>query len=328
VTPMMRMARLHGVGDLRIDRIPRPSPGPGEILLRVEGCGVCPTDVRKFAVGVDEGQYPLNPGHEWVGEIAELGAGVTGWHLRERVFGDTYAGYGEWAVMPVAPTDWSYGPLRIGDLPLHRAIFVEPLADCLHAIHDQAAVTEQDRVLVVGACQMGLQMTAVAAAADVPVAVSDPVPGRRELALAMGADLALHPDELASGVNAWSPGGVNAIILTLGRQELVAQCLSLAATGGRLVLFAGFGQSGIATIDVNVVHYRELVITGSEWVGTPPRQRRARYDQALELLRGAGRFALERLVTATCRLDTLPSAFADIHQQRALKYVLEMETSA
>jgi L-iditol 2-dehydrogenase len=325
---MMRMARLHGVGDLRIDQVPRPSPGPGEILLRVEGCGVCPTDVRKFAVGVDDGQYPLNPGHEWVGEIADLGAEVTGWHLRERIFGDTYAGYGEWAVMQVMPTDWSYGPLRIGDLPLHRAVFVEPLADCLHAIHDQAAVTEQDRVLVVGAGQMGLQMVAVAATAGVPVAVSDPVPARRELALSMGADLALRPDELPVGLEAWSPGGVNAIILTIGRQELVAHCLSLAANGGRIVLFAGFGTSGSATIDVNAVHYRELVITGSEWVGTPPRQRRARYEQALELLRGGGRFALERLVTATCRLDTLPGAFAEIRQQRALKYVLEMETSA
>jgi L-iditol 2-dehydrogenase len=325
---MMRMARLHGVADLRVDQVPRPSPGPGEILLRVEGCGVCPTDVRKFVVGVDDGQYPLNPGHEWVGEIAALGAGVTGWYPRERIFGDTYAGYGEWAVMPVRPADWSYGPLRIGDLPLHRAVFVEPLADCLHAIHDQAAVTEQDRVLVVGAGQMGLQMVAVAATVGVPVAVSDPVRGRRELALSMGADLALHPDELPARLEAWSPGGVNAIILTIGRQELVARCLPLAATGGRIVLFAGFGTSGNATIDVNAVHYRELVITGSEWVGTPPRQRRARYDQALELLRGGGRFALERLVTGTCRLDTLPGAFAEIRQQRALKYVLEMETSA
>jgi L-iditol 2-dehydrogenase len=323
----MRMARLHGVGDLRIDQVPRPSPGPGEILLRVEGCGVCPTDVRKFALGVDESQYPLNPGHEWVGEIAGLGAGVNGWRLRERIFGDTYAGYGEWVVMPVTPTDWSYGPLRIGDLPLHRAVFVEPLADCLHAIHDQAAVTEKDRVLVVGAGQMGLQMVAVAAMAGVPVAVSDPVAGRRELALSMGADLALHPDQLLAGLQAWSPGGVDVIILTVGRQELVTHCLTLAATGGRIVLFAGFGTSGNATIDVNAVHYRELVITGSEWVGTPPRQRRGRYEQALDLLRGGGRFALERLVTATCRLDTLPSAFAAIRQQRALKYVLEMETS-
>jgi len=322
----MRMARLHGVGDLRIDQVPRPSPGPGEILLRVEGCGVCPTDVRKFDIGAGDGQYPLNPGHEWVGEIAEIGAGVTGWHLHERIFGDTFAGYGEWAVMPVTPADWSYGPLRIGDLPLHRAVFVEPLADCLHAIHDQAAVTEQDHVLVIGAGQMGLQMVAVAATAGVPVAVSDPVQGRRELALSMGADLALHPDEIEIGLEAWSPGGVNAIILTVGCQDLVANCLSLAAAGGRIVLFAGFGTSGSAMIDVNAVHYRELVIVGSEWVGTPPRQRRARYEQALELLRGGGRFALERLVTATCRLDTLPRAFAEIREQRAMKYVLEMET--
>jgi L-iditol 2-dehydrogenase len=328
VTATMRIARLHGVGDLRIDQVPRPAPGSGEILLRVEGCGVCPTDVRKFAVGVHDGKYPFNPGHEWVGVVADVGPGVTGWRPGERVFGDVYAGYGEWAVLSVTPTDWSYGPLRIGDMPLHRAVFVEPLADCLHAIHDQAAVTDQDRVLVVGAGQMGLQMVAVAADAGAQVAVADPVSSRRDLAIAMGADLALHPDELARSLRTWSPGGVNAIILTLGRQELVAQCLSLAAAGGRLVLFAGFGQSGFATIDVNEVHYRELTIIGSEWVGTPPRQRRGRYDEALALLQGGGRFALERLVTATCQLDTLADAFADVGQQRTLKYVLEMETSA
>src|SRR5258706_12846460 len=167
-------------------------------------------------------------------------------------------------------------------------------------------------------------MVAVAAAAGVPVAVSDPVPGRRELALSMGADLALHPDELARGLTAFSPGGVNAIILTVGRQELVAQCLPLAATGGRLALFAGFGRSGIATMDVNSVHYRQPVIIGSEWVGTPPRQRRARYDQALALLQAAGRSRLGRRFTGPCRRTTLPAAFADFNHQRPLRNRLEM----
>jgi threonine dehydrogenase-like Zn-dependent dehydrogenase len=322
----MRAAQLYGVGDLRLVRVPRPSPGPGEILVRVEACGICPTDVRKFMVGLNDGEYPINLGHEWVGHIAEVGPGVTDWHVGERVFGDTYAGYCEWAVLATTPAEWSYGPLRIGDLPLHRAVFIEPLADCLHAVHDQAAVTETDRLLVVGSGQMGLQIVAVAADAGIAVAVSDPLPERRERALDMGADLAVHPDQLTDAAQAWSPGGVTAIILTLGRQEMVSRCLPLASSGGRLVLFAGFGQGGIASLDVNMVHYRELAIIGSEWVGTPPRQRRARYDQALALLRQGGRFALESLVSAVCSLDTLADAFAGVHEQRELKYVLEMET--
>jgi L-iditol 2-dehydrogenase len=70
VTPAtMRAARLHGIGDLRIESLPVPEPRPGEVLVRIEACGVCPTDARKFAIGVADGGYPLNPGHEWTGHV-------------------------------------------------------------------------------------------------------------------------------------------------------------------------------------------------------------------------------------------------------------------
>ena len=98
----MRAARLHGVGDLRVERPRVPRPGRGELLVRVEACGICPTDVRKHAIGTRDG-YPLNPGHEWVGAVTEVGSGVTGWSTGARVYGDTYAGYAEYALLPVEP---------------------------------------------------------------------------------------------------------------------------------------------------------------------------------------------------------------------------------
>jgi len=110
-----------------------------ELLVRIEACGVCPTDARKFAIGVNDGQYPFNPGHEWVGRVAAVGGEVTGWELGARVYGDTYAGYAEYATIAAHPGDWSRGALAVGELPVERAVFVEPLADCLIADGIQVA---------------------------------------------------------------------------------------------------------------------------------------------------------------------------------------------
>ena len=122
--PTMRSARLHGLRDLRVDTVPRPRAGDDEVLVRIEACGICPTDVRKFLVGVNDGQYPFNPGHEWVGRIVETGRAVDGFEVGDRVYGDTYGGYGEFAVLPVRGNPWSCGPLRVPDgMPTRRAVF-------------------------------------------------------------------------------------------------------------------------------------------------------------------------------------------------------------
>ena len=122
----MRAARLHGIGDLRVESLPVPDPEPGEVLVRVEACGICPTDARKYAIGVNDGDYPLNPGHEWVGRVVSVGPEVDGLAPGERVYGDTYAGYAEFAKIAARPHGWSRGALRLGELPaeacrLHRA---------------------------------------------------------------------------------------------------------------------------------------------------------------------------------------------------------------
>ena len=96
----MRAARLHGIEDLRIDTLEAPVPAAGELLVRIEANGVCATDARKYRVGVNDGTYPFNPGHEWVGRVEEVGAAVTGWSLDDRVYGDTYGGYAELISVP------------------------------------------------------------------------------------------------------------------------------------------------------------------------------------------------------------------------------------
>jgi L-iditol 2-dehydrogenase len=307
----MRAALLHGPGDLRVQDVPVPSPGSRELLIRLEACGICPTDVRKFTIGTD--RYPLNLGHEWVGRVTGLGADADGWRIGDRAFGDTYAGYAELATIAIDPEPWSAGPIRLpDDLALERAVFVEPLADCLHAVHDRAAVAAGERVAVVGAGQMGLQLCAAASSAGAHVTAVEPLDDRRGMAAAFGADDAVDTLPVSS---------FDVVILSVPVPDLVESALGACAAGGRVVLFAGFGDAARTELDLNLIHYRELVLTGSEWVGTPPNQRRDRYEQALDLL-VAGRVPVERLVTARCGLDDLTGAFADLRELRGLKTVL------
>lgn len=315
----MRVARLHGVGDLRVETVPVPEPSPGELLVRVEACGVCPTDVRKFALGLHPEEYPLNPGHEWVGRVEAVGAGVEGWSPGARLYGDTYAGYGEYALLRARAQGWSAGAVRLDDdLPVDRAVFVEPLADCLHAVLDQGRVGAEDRVLVVGAGQMGLQLVAVAARTSAGVLAADGVAGRRALAAEFGAATVVGSDEWAEAARAFRP---TVAILSIGEASLAEELLEVLEPGGRLVLFAGFGDRPGATLDLNRIHYRELSVVGSEWIGTPPNVRPERYAEAAALL-ASGDVPVERLVTGHCGLDGLVDAFAAVRELRGLKTVL------
>jgi len=308
----MRAARLHGIRDLRVEAIPVPEPGAGELLVEVEACGVCATDARKFEVGVNDGHYPFNPGHEWVGRVAALGEGVSGWRLGERVYGDTYGGYADYAVIPVDPIPWSRGPVRLPDgLQLERAVFLEPLADCLHAVHDQAAVTGGQQVVVIAAGSMGLKIIAAAARIGARVLAVEPVASRRQLALDFGAERAIAATGWQAEVEAWSEAkGVDSVILTIGEASLVTPSIAVCRPGARVVLFAGFGIRPEVTIDLNVLHYREIALIGSEWVGTPPNQRRERYDQAAELLI-SGEIPVDRLVTGRCGFEDLGRVLAE-----------------
>ena len=309
----MRVARLHGIRDLRVETVPDPVPGPNELLVRVEACGVCPTDVRKFVHGTSDA-YPLNPGHEWVGRVEALGAGVEGWETGQRLYGDTYAGYAELATLSVVPGPWSHGPLLLPDgLSVERAIFVEPFADCLHAVRDQAALASGQRLVVVGGGQMGLQLVLAGTLQGAAVTLVEPHDERRALGIELGAEAVRDLADVSERADA--------VILSVGNGRLVEACLQVAGPGGRVVLFAGFADAPRVELDLNRLHYDEIALVGSEWIGTPPNQRRAHYADALDAL-VSGRAPLERLVTGRCGLDELEDAFADVQALSGLKTML------
>jgi L-iditol 2-dehydrogenase len=323
LTAMMQVARLHGLKDMRVETVPVPEPGPGELLVRVEACGLCSTDARKYRIGVRDGRYPFNPGHEWLGTVESVGLGVDGWSPGERAYGDTYGGYAEYAVVSAAPGEWSCGAMAIQkEVPRNRAVFLEPLADCLHGVLDQGRVREGDQVVVFSAGSMGLQLAALATRAGGRVIVVEPIQARRELALTFGAETAVAGDGWKDAVLDWTNGhGPDVAIVAVGRGDLVAAAVDVAAPGGRVVAFAGFGDEATGVIDLNRIHYREVTLVGSEWIGAPPNQRWERYGQARDLLT-SGDLPLEDLVTRIVKFDQVAAALDGFAGHQELKTVL------
>jgi L-iditol 2-dehydrogenase len=316
----MRAARLHGLRELSVDRGPVPEAGAGELLVAVEGCGVCSTDARKFAIGVNDGEYPFNPGHEWLGRVVATGPDVDGNWMGKRVYGDRYGGYAEFATIAVRPAGWSNGALELDEsLPLERAIFIEPFADCLHAVHDQARLEPGQLLAVIGGGSMGLQMIAAATRLGARTAVVEPMEARQRLARELGAETTLGVDGWKEAIRDWSGGrGVDAVIVAIGNADVVAESIEVAAAGGRVVAFAGLGDRGSATVDLNRLHYQEISLVGSEWVGTPPNQRFERYEQARELLESS-ELPLEQLVTAECGFDAVGGVLAEFGRHDSVK---------
>ena len=180
----MKAALLYGFGDLRLVDIPKPEYAPDEVLTKVTVCAVCPTDIRKYRVG-NGGvlQFTFNMGHEWVGEVVEVGADVADVTVGDRVLGGGYAGYAEYAPLGgVALRPVGGKPLIVPEgVSDEEATFVEPLADAIHSIVNQGKVTIGGTVLIVGGGQLALQHVMVAKAVGATVIVSEQIAERREL---------------------------------------------------------------------------------------------------------------------------------------------------
>ncbi len=326
----MKAALLYGVEDLRLVDVPCPPVRPDDVLVKVRACGLCPTDLRKYLTG-DAGtlDLPMNLGHEWVGIVAQVGENVSGFREGMRVFGDTYHGYAEYAPISAETRRLSFpnGPLSIPDAVSDEELtFVEPLADCIHAVEDQARVEAGQTVVVCGAGQMGLQVTALARARGARVITSEPRADRRRLALDFGATVTIDPlfHDLVGEVGQLTGGtGADSIILCIGVPSLVNEALMTTRDMGRVVLFAGFERPAVAQIDPNLIHYKELVVTGSEWFGVPPNHRPELYQQAIDLI-AQGSVPVKRLISHRFRLEEIGEAFSTVASSSALKVVIQV----
>lgn len=291
--PSMRAAVYRGPGDVRVEAVPRPRPGPGEILLRVEACGVCGTDLKKVFAGLLP--PPRIFGHEIAGVVAETGAGVTGWlpgdhvaathHVpcRQCFFCDhhqyaqcatykrtgTTAGFepaGGGLAEYVRVMDWVVqgGLTRIpDDVPLELGAFLEPVNTCLKAVR-KARIGPEDVVLVLGLGSIGLWLGQLAQREGAWVVGADPVEFRRDWAAGLEIDVcAPSANAVAAALSRRTSGrGADVALVAAPRAEAVSVALQAIRPGGTVLLFA-HTRSQPLTLDVAHVGVQEKTLIGS-----------------------------------------------------------------
>lgn len=343
----MKAVVYHGAGDVHVEQVDTPSPGPGEVVIRVLANTICGTDLRIVRGLKKKGVIaPRILGHEVAGIIAATGDGVTNYspgetvglcptyscggcvqcqrgrpHLCENalVLGhQTDGGMADYILIPERAV--SDGVIVSYDAPLDpaAAALAEPLS-CV--IHGQRFLKPGigDTVLVLGGGAIGLLHSAVAKHSGArQIILSEPMAFRRELGSQFGVDIAVDPTstDLEQVVMEATDGhGADVVIVCIGIPALVNQALSLAAKHGRVSLFAGFPADETAAVDANLVHYRELTVVGSSNSSVPD------YQQAMGLLE-AGTITVDSLVTHRFSLDDYDEAVETISAPDAIKVAI------
>lgn len=298
----MKAALLYAPGDLRVEDVPRPEPGPGDVLLQVEVALTDGTDLKTFRRGhpLLAREAPAPFGHEFCGVVdgrrvvaansapcGECEGCARGEQCRALVF--LAGAYADWIVVPERIAAVNLHDVPPGVAP-EVAAMVEPLACCLRGVV-RAGVSAGDSVAILGAGPIGLMLAAcVADAGGWPVIVGGR-PERLALVDAFGA-------EVGEG------RGADVVIEAAGTEQAWADAVSLVRPGGTVVVFGGLPRDARPGVDAYRLHYEELTVRGS-FHHTP-----ATVRAALAFL-ASGAYPWERLVTHRVSLADLPALFAE-----------------
>jgi len=309
----MHAAVYHGVNDVRMETVPVPEIGAGEILVRVHTCGICGTDLKKIATGSHSA--PRIFGHETAGTVAAIGAGVGNFKVGDGVMvfhhipcGDCY--YCRHKVFAQCPTykkvgatagyeasgggfseyvrvmDWivgNGGVVRIPDgVSFEQASFIEPVNTCMKGI-ETLRLIEDETVLVIGQGPIGIILAVLARRRGARVITSDLLRQRHTISKAFG----LNENIDASSVNTVQTvkeltegRGADAVILAVAVNGLIRPAMDATRPGGRVLLFAQT-QHGEATIDPAAICVDEKSLLGS-------------YSASVDLQHESAQFVLNR----------------------------------
>lgn len=321
----MKAALMYGIGDLRVVDLPRPTITDDQILVAVRACGICPTDIRKYRTG-NHGvlKLPMNLGHEFTGDVVEVGANIK--HIKPgmRILGDGYAGYTELAVITA---EYAHGSFELPDnVSYEDGTFVEPLADCVYCIESTIHVAMGDKIAIIGQGTMGQMKLKVAKHRGLKVMAVDVRDDRLEHSKKWGADLVVKPDDFVEAARDWTKGqGLDAVVLSVGAPAALNQAMQAVKERGWISLFGGFKNGATATIDPNLIHYKEIYITGSYWVGIPGKysNRNRWYGKSIELI--AERIVpVNELITHRFPLDEIVKGFEVMESLEGFKVIINI----
>jgi L-iditol 2-dehydrogenase len=294
----MKAAVYRAVNEVRFETIPVPQIGAGEVLVRIDTCGVCGTDLKKIHTNSHPG--PRVFGHEMAGTIAAVGEGVSGFSVGERVMAfhhipcancfycrkqtfaqcETYKKVGTTAgFIPagggfaeyIRVMDWIVGQdekpaglVKIpDDIPFEQAAFIEPVNTCYKAVL-ALHLEPDDTVLVIGQGSIGVILAALAKRTGATVLTSDLYPERHTIAAQFGLDRPLDArgDVVAAARAATEGRGADVALVAVGADSLIAQAMEAIRPGGRVMLFAST-QHGTAGFDPAAVCMDEKTLMGS-----------------------------------------------------------------
>lgn len=302
----MRYSQLIAPRTSEVVEEPTPDPGPGEVLVRVEACGVCASELHPWRDGA--GSYPRRFGHEPVGVVEAVGPEVDAFRAGERVTGLFHGAYAD--LVLAETTDL----LPVPDGLDPENALGEPLACLVNAVR-RTSIALADRVAVVGLGFMGLGIVQLARLRGPGRIVAvDVREEARALALALGADEALHPDDvppayLLDEFRHWdSDRGFDVVVEAAGVGPALALAGRMVRAHGVLSI-VGFHQGGPRSVDVGIWNWKAIDVVNAHV------RRHADLMESMRVglvLAARGEIALGRLVSHRYRLGEVDRAYADL----------------
>jgi L-iditol 2-dehydrogenase len=345
----MQAAVYRGVNDVRLETVPVPTIGPGELLLRVHTCGVCGTDLKKIASGSHSA--PRIFGHETSGVVAAVGAGVRNvepgdrvvvfhhipcrqcYYCRHKTFAQcqTYkkvgctagfepsgGGFSEY----VRVMDWivEQGTVKIpAGVSFEQACFVEPVNTCMKGM-EALHLEPGESVLVIGQGPIGIILSVLARKAGATVITSDLYPERLRIAKSLGFEHTIDASQHDAGgfVRQQTEGrGADAVILAVASNGLIRPAMDAARPGGRVLLFAQT-QRGEVVVDPAAICVDEKAVVGSYSASVDLQEESVRFVMNREM-------DLEQLISHRFPLQEGPQALelAAHPQPASMKVVIQ-----
>ncbi len=326
----MKAALLYGVKDLRIEQVEKPKVGYGEVLVRVKAATTCGTDLKIFQRGYVGGviQLPTVFGHEWAGDIVEVGEGVPWFKKGIRVRGGNsspclrckmcqrqqynlcedmmwlWGAYAEYIKVPQRIV-----MLNTQQIPAHvsyeEAAITEPLACVLHGL-EKTHIKLGDTIAIIGAGPIGLlHLIAAKKMGAGNIIISDMIDERLQLARELGADETINAkqEDTVKKTKKLTEGyGADIVVEAIGLPATWEQALKMVRKGGIVLEFGGCPPGTEIKVSTEQLHYGETTLLGS--FHTTP----AHFKKALNLI-ASGTLNVKPLVTRRMKLDSLKEAF-------------------
>ncbi len=326
----MRRVIYHGPRDIRLENVPMPAPGPGEVVVKLGAALTCGTDFKAYRQGhpVLLGTYPSPFGHELAGTVSAVGRGVTSAKEGDRVvvansapmdecFWCTHGqnhlcpkltlhngAYAEYDLVPAHIVKHNLHPLK-ASVPFEVGAMAEPFSTTIHAA-EILDVRPGDTALVIGAGPMSIMLVHALIARGARAGVLGRSKEHLPATLSAGAEKSFSSLDGAfkEQIRAWADGrGPDHVFEAVGRAETHILAVELVRDGGKVCLFGGCAPGTMVPFDVHRIHYKQIAVHGV-FHHTP-----RHFREAVRLL-SEGKVKTALLIKGVVRLADIPAFFA------------------